>query len=234
MLYFYFEQDNSMIPLYTKEEFESAPSRKNILPLKCKQCKSIFLTSKHRIQKRERPANFCSQTCNGQYKKTLVTEPCGQCSKKVSRQMNQKSKSKSGHIFCSQSCAAIYNNAHKTHGTRRSKLEVYLEEQIREHYPNLELLCNDKTTIKSELDFYFPKLKFAIELNGIFHYEPIFGDEKLSKIQNNDERKFLLCHQNMIALAIIDSSSCKNITQKNKDKYWGIIKPLIDKHLVTQ
>ena len=82
--------------------------------------------------------------------------------------------SKSGHLFCNHSCAATYNITHKTVGTRRSKLEVWLESQLRELYPNLTLLPNDKTAINSELDFYFPELKLAFELNGIFHYEPIY------------------------------------------------------------
>ena len=67
-------------------------------------------------------------------------------------------------------------------------MEVYLEEQIRKNYSSLELLCNDKTTINSELDFYFPGLKLAIELNGILHFEPIYGDKKLDQIQNNDHK----------------------------------------------
>jgi hypothetical protein len=32
--------------------------------------------------------------------------------------------------FCCQSCAGRYNNTHKTHGTRRSKMETYLEEHL--------------------------------------------------------------------------------------------------------
>jgi hypothetical protein len=35
------------------------------------------------------------------------------------------------------------------------------------------------------LDFYFPELRFAIELNGITHYEPIYGEDKFEKIKNS-------------------------------------------------
>lgn len=131
--------------------------------------------------------------------------------------------------FCSSSCAATFNNTHKTTGTRRSKLETFLEEQIRNTYPNLELLCNDKTAINSELDFYFPELNLAIELNGILHFEPIYGSKKLEQIQSNDTKKYFLCSQKQINLAIIDSSTCKYLNQSSKDKYWKLIENIIQK-----
>jgi hypothetical protein len=120
---------------------------------------------------------------------------------------------------------------HKTKGNRRSKLEIYLEEQIHLQYPQYELICNGKSAINSELDFYFPTLKLAIELNGIFHYEPIYGPDKLLSVQNNDQRKFLLCHQNNIALAVIDSGSSKYITKKSKDYFWTIAQSIINQHI---
>ena len=43
-------------------------------------------------------------------------------------------------------------------------------------------MYNNSTTISSELDFYFPQLKLAIEINGIVHYEPIYGSNKFDKI----------------------------------------------------
>ena len=36
--------------------------------------------------------------------------------------------------------------------------------------------------INSELDVYVPSLNLAFELNGIFHYEPIYGEKKLNQI----------------------------------------------------
>ena len=63
-------------------------------------------------------------------------------------------KSKSGNNFCSKSCATKYNNAHKTKGTRVSKLELYIQSQLLKLYPNLLFLFNDRTAINSELDIY--------------------------------------------------------------------------------
>ena len=80
------------------------------------------------------------------------------------------------------SCAATYNNKNKTHGTRRSKLECFIEKKLSELYPDLTIHYNQKDTINSELDIYIPSFKLAFELNGIFHYEPIYGEEKLNQI----------------------------------------------------
>lgn len=133
--------------------------------------------------------------------------------------------------FCSHSCAAIYRNTHKTHGTRRSKLEVYIENKIKEDFPYLNCLYNNKEIIKSELDFYFPDLKLAIELNGIFHYEPIFGDKKFNKIQENDKNKFQKCIELGISLCIIDSSSLTYFKEEKAILFYNIIKEHIEIHL---
>jgi hypothetical protein len=154
----------------------------------------------------------------------LSPKKCSQCSEALNFY-------KRTYKFCSSSCAATYNNINKKHGSRRSKLEIFLEEQIRSYYPNLQLLCNDKETINSELDFYFPELKLAIELNGILHFEPIYGHKKLEQIQNNDSKKYFLCCQKQINLAIIDSSTCKYLNQSAKSKYWSIINSVIQKQL---
>lgn len=125
--------------------------------------------------------------------------------------------------FCSKSCRATYCNQHKTTGTRRSKLEIYLENQLTLHYPNLEIHYNRKDTINSELDIYIPSLKLAFELNGIFHYEPIYGSDKLDRIQNNDNRKFQACLELGIELCIIDTSNLIHFKSEKADKYLSII-----------
>ena len=74
-------------------------------------------------------------------------------------------------------------------------------------FPSLEFHFNRKDTINSELDIYIPSLKIAFELNGIFHYEPIYGPEKLGQINNNDERKMQACIEHGIELCLIDVST---------------------------
>lgn len=163
----------------------------------------------------------------GEFKRLQYVVSCTVCSKTFSRTKAQIRQSKSGRQFCSQSCAATYNNAHKTTGTRRSKLEVYLEQQLRTELPSLELICNGKDAIGSELDFYFPQLRLAIEFNGIFHYEPIYGTDKLERIQTNDQQKSIACLAAGIEFCTIDTSTVKRITQVVKERYWNIVKNLV-------
>jgi DNA-directed RNA polymerase subunit RPC12/RpoP len=172
---------------------------------------------------------FCSKACAKAARSTAIVYQCSQCSKDVTKRPSEMKKSK--RAFCGQSCAALYNNAHKMHGYRRSKLEKWLEEQLKELYPELAFSCNDKTAINSELDFYFPSIKLGIELNGIFHYEPIYGPEKLERIQVNDDRKFKLCAEKGVALCVIDTSAMKHFKEKKAAQFLDIIRNIIQKHL---
>jgi hypothetical protein len=131
--------------------------------------------------------------------------------------------------FCSHSCSIKFQNAHKTSGYRRSKLEIYLETKLYEMFPNLEIVYNDRKTLPSslELDIYVPSLKLAFELNGIFHYIPAFGEEKFDKIQYNDYRKLKECQDLNINLCVIDISHQKRFTEKSSEKYLEIIKSFI-------
>ena len=79
----------------------------------------------------------------------------------------------------------------------------------------------------------FPSLKLAFELNGIFHYEPIYGDKKLNSTQNNDKRKFQACLEKQIELCVIDTSQLKYFKKSNAQKYLDIVVFLINKKLVS-
>lgn len=155
---------------------------------------------------------------------------CSNCGKKIQKTNSDFKKSKNH--FCSLSCAASYNNRHKKYGIRRSKLEVWIEDQLTEIFPSLEIHYNRSDAINSELDIYIPSLKLAFELNGIFHYEAIFGEAKLSQIQNNDKRKYQACLERDIELCIIDSSGLKYFKPKKAQKYLDIISKIIEKKIV--
>lgn len=215
--------------LITSEQFDNAQSR-DLIPLECEYCHETFCQHKHYIQTAisktgNCKARFCGMLCANAAQKKNITVFCTNCSKEFRKRPSQI-KRYPNH-FCCRSCAATYNNKHKTTGTRRSKLEVFLEEQITSNYPQLNCLFNDKKTIGSELDFYFPSLKLAVELNGIFHYEPIYGSDKLTRIQDNDKQKSIRCYELGIEFCTIDTSSCIHLTDKQKDKYWNILNSLL-------
>jgi hypothetical protein len=221
-----------MQPLYTEQEFESAQSLQ-LLPLKCLHCTKTFYIAKRRIQSQATQTNFkadfCSQRCNSLCHKPPVEVVCEQCNKRFNKSPNQIRKTK--HHFCSQSCAAKYNNAHKTKGTRISKLEKWLAIKLPELYPALEFHFNRKDTINGELDIFIPSLKLAFELNGIFHYEPIFGKGKLDSIQTNDHRKMLACAEHGIELCVIDVSTFTYFKEQRAMKFLTIVQNIINSRL---
>ena len=198
------------------------------IPLICVCCGKSYAMSKHQIQAKmlKNMNNFCSLLCKSNfYNGPQQNISCTNCNKLFYRNTGQTKRSKNQ--FCSRSCSATYNNKNKSSGTRRSKLEIWLEEQLTISYPNLEIHFNRKDAIGSELDIYFPSLRLAIELNGIYHYEPIHGLHKLNKIQANDTNKFQKCQENNISLCIIDTSNHKYVTPKSSKKYLDIINELV-------
>ena len=221
-----------MKPLFTNEQLKKAKYFEK-LPCECYSCNEIFHVNKHSIMYAVRGtrnyAKFCSRKCSTLFRVKGEKVNCKNCNKEFLKKLCEIKKS-TNH-FCSKSCSVTYNNTHKTYGNRRSKLEKYLEEQLTILYPDLHIDYNKKEAINSELDIYIPSLKLAIELNGIFHYEPIFGQDKLSKIQNNDERKFQACIENEISLCIIDSSKLTYFKPKNAEKFLKIILDIIKKIL---
>jgi hypothetical protein len=224
-----------MKKLFTDLEFTNAKS-KDLLPCSCYYCDKSFFKTKHQIQvaslhHETHKCMFCSIECQSQYKITKIITICSNCGKSFNKFPNEIKKSKSGNHFCSCSCAATYNNKHKTKGNRRSKLEKYLEEKLIDLYPELKILFNNKDIINSELDIYIPSLKLAFELNGIFHYEPIYGQNKLDQIQNNDNRKFQACIEHDIELCLLDVSQQKYFKKQTSQKYLNIIISIINTKL---
>lgn len=151
---------------------------------------------------------------------------CDQCGKMLNKKPAKVRMTK--HNFCCQSCAAKYGNAHKTKGTRVSKLEVWLSKQLPLLYPSIEFHFNRKDAINGELDIFIPSLNLAFELNGIFHYEPIYGPEKLASIQNNDTRKAQACLERGIELCLIDVSTFKYFKESGAIKFLKIVQDIIE------
>lgn len=105
---------------------------------------------------------------------------------------------------------------------------MWIEEQLTILYPTLKIHYNKTDIINSELDIYIPLLKLAFEFNGIFHYEPIYGDDKLKRTKNNDDKKFRLCSESGIGLCVIDTHNVKYLKKERDGKFLNIIKSIID------
>ena len=95
----------------------------------------------------------------------------------------------------------------------------------------MNCLYNNKEAIESELDFYFPEFKLAIQINGISHYAPIYGDKKFASIQAMDIEKKIKCKELDIILYEIDCRNDSYINEKLLNTRWlefeGILKNYI-------
>lgn len=227
-----------MKPLYSQAEFDSAKSLDK-LPCECYQCGGIAYHQKNDINRvlnntNKNACKFCSKRCRALFLQPTppLEVECSNCQTKFLKEQAQIRKTKNGRHFCSRSCSASYNNKNKTTGNRRSKLEAYIEEQLTILYPDLEIHFNRKDAIGSELDIYIPSLNVAFELNGIFHYEPIYGVDKLNQIQNNDTNKFQLCIEHKIDLCIINTSGQTYFKESTSQKYLDIITNIINERLL--
>ena len=216
-----------MNPLYTDKLFENSKSR-DLLPLQCEYCDKEFYVPKNQIQKFiSRTKNkleirnqhkYCSKNCSKESKKSGIIIDCKNCNKKSYKQLREYNQ-KRNNYFCSHSCSTTWNNKNKTWGTNRSKLEKWLESELKIIFPKLEIKYNISSVIDKELDIYIPSLKLAFELNGIFHYEPIFGTEKLNGVKNSDNEKIEKCKFQSITLFIIDVREQRKFTIESSKKY---------------
>lgn len=193
----------------TQQDFEKLKHNENVL-LKCEVCSEQYYRTKHSITSKYKLKGvfprFCSRTCHSNSMKREDVN-CQHCMQSF------KPKKSTTKKFCSSSCSASFNNMHKTYGIRRSKLEYYLEENLIKLYPDLIINFCNKEVIGSELDIYIPSLKLAFEIQGIFHYEPIYGEEKLKQIQKNDNLKLKNCLS--FGIKLIQIKAIEKFTKKS-------------------
>lgn len=205
--------------------------------LECYTCKKSFYKEKGYIKKlylnkTHNTCRYCSVKCKTssrvKYEPLKQLINCSFCGVEFNKKTSEIVKSKNH--FCSRSCNAKYYNTHKSKGSQRSKLEVWIEEQLTKDYPELNIDYNEKNQIGCELDIYIKNYKLAFELNGIFHYEPVYGESKLNQTQNNDQRKFQACIEKGISLCVIDTSNQKYFKPDSSKKYYDIIKKIINEN----
>lgn len=188
---------------------------KNHYKVICEYCKKEFwrhnrLQKKYINKSRKKHGikclkiyEFCSKECSYAYKDKKIDLKCGWCNASLKQTLAEYKKSKSGFAFCNRSCSVSYNNTQRRK-SKRSKCEIMLFDLIQQHYPNLNVLPNDKNLLEGfEVDIAIPELNLAIEWNGIVHYKPIYGEEKLDKIKSVDIKKQLLAQKNNIRLIVI-------------------------------
>jgi hypothetical protein len=192
--------------------------------------------------------NFCSKDCSIKYSTKKIEIFCNGCGKNTLKSLYQfvrskklfcssecHNKYKSKKLFlkdlfevnrsprncCSQDCYKILQKYHKDWGSNRSKLECAIEKNLYNIF-SFEIIYN-KTHIGYELDINIPSLSLAFEFNGIFHYKPIYGIEKLLRVQQIDREKVAECKKRNIKLIVIDVSEDKSTKKVIRERFEQVL-----------
>jgi len=207
---------------------------KKVLTIKCHYCNKDFQRNESVYNRniRQNKKSFCSGTCVAQWKKEhglgnkakypkIIELKCANCGKLFDREDDydkRKRRRKGVQPCCSAHCITDYaRKCCKTKG--RSKLEEWLEAKLKELYPLLPILYNNRDVVGLELDIYIPSLELAFELNGICHYKPIYGINVFTKATFRDILKEHKCKVKHIDLYIIDCRDIIHFREKDGKKY---------------
>ncbi len=201
------------------------------ITLTCSVCGKEFVRTNTLYKNTNTKLNklpVCSRKCvaikrqqiwaqNPTYSAKHIEINCRHCSKKIIRleKDHRSSQLKRGCLpFCSKSCVGKYMSKFRI-PYFRSKLEIWIEEKLTEQFPTLVIKYNDRLTIDGELDIYIPSLELAFEINGICHYQPIYGQKVFAYRQIKDKEKIKECTTKRIELYTID---CRNSKFSDKIK----------------
>ena len=186
----------------------------------CLNCEINF--NKRLSESKRFPNHFCSKDCKWIHSNKQIEVQCLNCNE-LFKKKESKIKTQPRHC-CSIQCFRMLAKYKKNWGSNRSKLEIYVEKRLTEELA-LNISYND-TSIGYELDIYLPEMSFAIELNGVFHYKAIYGEEALLKRQEIDRLKAEECVKRNIKLIVINVSEDKD-NKRTLEKRYNEIKNLI-------
>lgn len=191
----------------------------------CPTCKKEFMLKRgiYKSLLRRFPNHnfYCSKICHNKSmdrgRGLIKTFTCTHCGKSFLKPARHRRNNK--FTFCNMYCRASYfARQRKILGKQRSVLEQKIEEHIKHFFPFLAYVSNDRETLKGlELDFYFPDLKIAIEVNGPSHFKPIWSEESFRKTKRNDMIKRSYCK-----IAKIDIIYVTDILDRKNDNSFSI------------
>lgn len=200
--------------------------------------KDIFYCSSACIPRKLKPAkipkvSFCNYPripciINTAIKQNMNCQQCNQTF--LSKECR---KTKHGKRFCSKSCRMKYFNIHHhVHSkVNTSYPENYLFSLLTAEFPNLDIQKNNRTFLRCglEIDILIPSIKLAIEINGPVHYKPIFGEDRLLKVQRKDKTKTKELQSRQIDLVVLDVSELSKLHDQQRfiEKSFNELKELI-------
>jgi len=180
---------------------------------KCLNCNKIVVRPISQLEKHSGKI-FCSKKCVDEYRSKKIRLVCPGCGKffKISPVYFKRTIKN----YCSKKCFA------KCMGSRNyaeNEMHELIKENILNKYDNISCVRNNRTILKPlELDFWFPEIKFAIEVNGRTHYRPIFGSKKLKDSQSKDRLKRKKCKTKGIKLRVVKPGNPMDGTRQRRYK----------------
>ena len=202
---------------------------------RCKNCIKLINKTIKTVKPKIKLCKVCLKDCPSKGNSLYCSSYCKKLNKKLHKHictrcntnfLNIEKKSK----YCSHSCRSIHlklsSYAHKAGGKSRSQIELLIEENLIKDFPGMQFKFNDKEVIGSELDVYIPELRIAIEINGIVHYEPIYGEDTLRKTQNRDKQKMINCYELGIELIVIPLGR-RGLSKKQTEEIYQEISNII-------
>lgn len=224
-----------------RQPFKVSPKTK----INCDYCGEEF--EKFQSQIKLTKNHFCKEECSAKYltgKRVVeyIEVECDFCKKKFSKRPSCFRYFKSigvKNFYCSRLCKQddfrkflkdktfklnfikkfCFNRKH------RSKIEAYVESQIKDEFPNLSVKYNESIEGYS-LDIYICELELAIEINGPVHYLPIYGFKHLIYIKYRDAQRALMCKNNKIKLEIVKVLKDTRII-KHRNQCWNSVRTII-------
>ena len=165
--------------------------------VKCENCDKVLFRPPSLLKGKKNI--FCSKGCYNEFQDNKVEFKCDKCGEKYkTSKANYKRRRKH---FCSQECFSKYK-------FKDSFVETQFEELVKKL--GIKYNRNDRTVVGPlELDFYFPDISYAVEVNGNFHYKPIKGLDALKKQKKRDTRKRKKCKELEITLRTVKPGNCR-------------------------
>ena len=159
---------------------------------------------------------FCSTRCYDKFQNHKTEVKCNKCGNEIKKSPSHMNVHR--HHFCDVECFSKFY-------FKDSFVETEFENLIK----NLGLKYdrNNRKKIRPlELDFYFPEISFAVEVNGRCHYDPIYGQKALKGQKERDRKKRKKCKDLGIKLRTVKPGNCKRETYlpRYKRVIWEIQK----------
>jgi hypothetical protein len=190
---------------YCSNECYNKKLEEDKVVVKCSACKKEMKVTQSDFKNKD--THYCSTECNphtnGTKAHTLVK--CKKCGKDFEKKNSEISRSDKN--YCSRKCFSNSNNTEI-----RSKMEIYIENELIKIYPHLKPEFNKRDIPNFEgleLDIYIDILKLGFELNGVVHYQQVWSYRDLNKQIERDQRKVIKCVENNINLHILDVRDLK-------------------------